>query len=129
MNALVTVMAARRSSVEGRLRVQADFLRRIVDLIEASTSFQDWPAEELSVLQGAMNDHALSASEARKARDLAWHLFRGTPPDLPPAVEDEGLRDVEERVRADLPGLVRLGAGRRLSGGVAPRGGGRRPAS
>jgi len=103
----------RRNAVERRLELQADFLKRIIDLLETSTPWPHWPFEELSILAGAISADVPNEFEARKARDLKWHLFRGSPPVWSVARIDD-LKDVEDRVRADLSGLVPLGIGRRI---------------
>jgi hypothetical protein len=102
-----------RNSVEKRLELQAAFLRRIVDLLETCTPWEYWPSDARSVLAGAISADVSNEFEARKARDLKRHVFRGNPANLP-ASTIEGLNDIEDRVRADLAGLVPLGIGRRI---------------
>jgi hypothetical protein len=102
---------SRRSVVEQRLELQADFLKRIIALLEKCTPWPHWPSAELAILAGAISADISNAVEARKARDLKWHLFRGNLPAWS-IVRLDGFQDVEDRVRADLSGLVPLGIGR-----------------
>lgn len=102
-----------RRQAEDRLALQAQSLRAVVALFHARVPLASWPRRELCVLAGALTSDGRNDFEDRKARDLERHLFRGETPVI--AVErlpDAG--DLEERLRADLPGLVRLGCGRGL---------------
>jgi hypothetical protein len=109
----MSVLEDPKSWAEERIALQAQCLRAVVSLIQNEVPLASWPRQELSVLAGALRSDGLNDFEDRKARNLERHLFRGESP----AIHAERLPemgDLEERVRADLPSLVRLGSGRRL---------------
>ena len=90
-----------RSIVERHLDEQAIVLSSVRMLIEDRVPLGEWPAEA-------------SSFEHMKARNLAKHLFRRDVP-AQNRLQIYGDRpELADRVRADLAGLVRLGAGRYL---------------
>jgi hypothetical protein len=66
-----------------------------------------WPATARRAFLGALDPKSGTPPERQKARDLYRHLFRDRP--LSISFEGEGSA-AAERVRADLMGLVPLGA-------------------
>lgn len=110
---LTPIQPDQRSRTEARIALQARVLRDIVSLIAAKVPWGSWPRLELSVLKGALTCDGRNTFEDAKARNLEWHLFRGKTPLLEAGRLPE-MSDMEERVRADLAGLVRLGSGRGL---------------
>lgn len=100
------------------LEKQGESLHRIVSLIDGRIDWQDWLPEDRRVLASALFPESASSFEIMKSENLARHLFRGDVPDIRQmsVVDHVGEAD---RVRADLAGLVRLGAGRYLSAQIA----------
>lgn len=111
---LTTDRQARRNRAEERLDLQARMLGSVITLIETRVPWNEWPRDERSVLAGALRCDDKNNFEDAKARNLAWHLFRGDAPDFDVERVPE-LCDVEDRIRADLAGLVRLGSCRNIS--------------
>lgn len=107
-----TNQSARREA-EKRLDIQARMLRSIATLIASRTAWSEWPKVELAVLVGALRADGQNSFEEAKARNLSWHLFRGEMPEFDIKRISE-FADAEDRVRADLSGLVELGAGRKI---------------
>ena len=101
----------RREAVEKRLGLQAAILSSTKHLIEGRIPLDQWPMDELASFYQALHPTRGNEFEFRKARNLARHLFRGhDTPSFPEGVSDLQA-DLAERLRADLPGLLRLGAG------------------
>lgn len=105
-----------RETVEEHLNDQAEMLSCIRSLIEDKVPFSEWSASERAAFVVALQPpEGTSHFEAMKARNLARHLFRQDieePLPLDPGFE---RLDLSDRIRADLSGLVRLGAGRYLA--------------
>lgn len=98
--------------VQFRLNEQARVMAAIVSNIRAQTDWGIWSSECKNVLIAALLPVDQNRQEEIKAETLKWHLFRANLPHLDrPKIENE---DLAERVRADVPGLVKLGAGRYL---------------
>lgn len=91
-------------------------LLRILELFQQSLPFVDWPVESIALLWAALDCEGCGEREQAKARLLQRHLFRKTPAKvvLPARPKIEVSRNCAERIRADLAGLVPLGAGLRL---------------
>lgn len=102
-----------KATVELRIAQQEAMLEKIVVNIEENLTWDDWPTPEQDVLLRALCPVQENHIEAAKARNLAWHLFRGSVPGFQEP-QSPVADDLAERVRADLTGLVRLGAGRTL---------------
>lgn len=87
---------------------ETDILVRAVNLLNARTPLDKWPVEVRQSFLGALAP-SVGLAESRKALVLKRHLFRGGPA----VTGDERLARTAaaERLRADLPGLVPLGAG------------------
>lgn len=102
------------------LREQGESLHRIVSLIEDRVDWEAWPEADRETFATALCPEGVTAFEVMKARSLARHLFRAEAPDLRHAAVPDpvGLAD---RIRADLSGLVPLGAGRFLLEQFPPR--------
>jgi hypothetical protein len=106
-------LLAHRRAVEAAIAREGESLVRIVRLVEGCVQFGDWPTEALEVLRAALTEGD-NAVEAAKARTLARHLFRSDPNPLDALPQSELAPDQRrqaERVRGDLVGLIRLGAG------------------
>lgn len=104
-----------RTEVEQHLDEQAEMLTAVRDLIEDRVPFDEWPeTEQAAFLHALQPPKGTSDFEAMKAHNLCRHLFRQ---DIPAMQADEvpfERLDLSDRIRADLSGLVRLGAGRHL---------------
>lgn len=103
-----------RAAIEAAIGAEDTVLEECLRLLNERVPLTDWPETSCQALLGALWDHGDGRSiEDQKARDLRWHLFRGRPS---PAPRPEFARlTTAERVRADLMGLVKLGAGTYLS--------------
>lgn len=102
-------------TVEEHLDEQAEMLSCIRILIEDKIPFAQWAASERSAFTAALQPpEEVSQFEAMKARNLARHLFRQDIENRLPLAEEFDRFDLSDRIRADLAGLVRLGAGRHL---------------
>ena len=106
-------MDDRRRMVDDSVRLAGDVLAACASHVREGREMARWAPHEREALLAACFSHPQGDGiERRKAENLAWHLFRrsGFQPVQP--VGDGGF--LSERIRADLPGLVRLGAGRYL---------------
>jgi hypothetical protein len=102
-------------TVEEHLDEQAEMLSSIRSLIEEKIPFAGWAASEQAAFTAALQPpEEVSQFEAMKARNLARHLFRQDIENRLPLAEEFDRFDLADRIRADLAGLVRLGAGRHL---------------
>ena len=102
-----------REILEARISQEQGVLVAIVQLLQQRVPFQSWPPAQLDALRAALFEDS-NRVEAGKARVLARHLFRSTPPPWPPRpVGDLSVEErcLAERIRANLAGLVPLGAG------------------
>lgn len=88
-------------------------LLQILELFRQGVSFSDWPEESIALLWAALDGEGCGGREQAKTRMLERHLFRNTPAEavLPAKQKIEVPQNWAERVRADLAGLVPLGAG------------------
>jgi len=88
-------------------------LLKILELFQQGIPFADWPEDSIALLWAALDGEGCAEREQAKARLLERHLFRNTPAEavLPAKQKIEVPRNWAERVRADLAGLVPLGAG------------------
>ncbi|NTF16969.1 hypothetical protein G6L37_00820 [Agrobacterium rubi] len=104
-----------REEVERHLDDQAEILSAVRVLIEEKIPFEEWAEIERDAFVMALqpSDDA-SAFEVMKAHNLYRHLFRQ--PVEPILLTPSGFDrpDLADRIRADLAGLIRLGAGRYL---------------
>jgi len=106
---------AQRREIEAAIAREEQLLRQVVLLIQQGVAFARWPNELLEALCAALFTSG-NPGEERKAATLSQHLFRSPTPALPlpsRAEIDSAQRRLAERLRADLPGLTRLGAGLR----------------
>lgn len=102
-------------TVEEHLDEQAEMLSSIRSLIEDKIPFGRWAASEQAAFMAALQPpEEMSQFEEMKARNLARHLFRQDIENRVPLPEEFDRFDLADRIRADLAGLVRLGAGRHL---------------
>ncbi|MNU37252.1 hypothetical protein D3C71_259050 [compost metagenome] len=102
-------------TVEEHLDEQAEMLSSIRSLIEDKIPFAGWAASEQAAFTAALQPpEEMSQFEEMKARNLARHLFRQDIENRLPLSEEFDRFDLADRIRADLAGLVRLGAGRHL---------------
>lgn len=92
-------------------------LLKILDLFQQGIPFADWPEDSIALLWAALDCAGCGEREQAKARVLGRHLFRGTPAEavLPARPDIKVSRNYAERIRADLAGLIPLGAGLRLA--------------
>ena len=87
-------------------------LEECLELLRRKVPLEAWPAEVRNAFLAALDAKSGSPPERQKARDLRRHLFSDRR--LPIAPEIDGS-SAAERVRADLIGLVPLGAGLHLA--------------
>jgi hypothetical protein len=78
-------------------------------LLQGSAPLESWPQDVRDALAGAIAEGGENPIEDRKAAQLRHHLFL----DLPALSPSETQRETRaaDRLRADLVGLVRCGAG------------------
>lgn len=105
-----------RTAVEAAIMAEDTVLEQCLDGIDARVPVSEWPQAARDAFLGAIaEDQRGNERERAKARDLRQHLFRGRPG---PAPRPEFARlTTAERVRADLIGLVKPGAGTYLTEG------------
>ncbi len=113
------------NTVEEHLDEQAEILSSVRTLIEDKVAFAEWAVSERAAFITALQppDEA-SEFERMKAKNLARHLFREDLTSPLQTMDGFDRFDLADRIRADLSGLVRLGAGRHLKDemlGVASR--------
>lgn len=104
----------KRRDLERFIVQENRILEECVDLINRRVPLSEWPPETRIAFLLALQPR--QEGETRKAFSMARHLridghFDGL--DVPEAPSDLQCR-CAERIRADLPGLIRLGAGRYL---------------
>jgi len=103
-----------RQAVEAAIRHDSDVLRTCIACLLAKRPLGDWPEEAAEAFLGALADEACdNEPEAYKARTMRAHLFRRL--DIMPGEPEFAHTTPAERVRADLIGLVPLGAGQYLT--------------
>lgn len=111
-------MKRKRDQIEASISIEETMLEAVVDLLNRKAAFSDWPEDVHDVFL-----LALLIKESRKGDREAWKAFRtarhlrlerdrlpGEPVDA-----SSLKRRCAERVRADLPHLVQLGAGSYLT--------------
>jgi hypothetical protein len=108
-------MGSERERVEDSILAAGDSLDACVKLISRRLSLASWPeCHRENLLAACFSAPSDDAIEFRKAANLRWHLFRGADQIIPANLPPNGPSS--ERIRADLVGLVKLGAGRYLVG-------------
>ena len=102
------------------IREEERILSECVACLEAKAPLSEWPEKVRTAFLGALaEDTVASERECHKAYVMGRHLFRGRPG---PAPSPKHARwTVAERIRADLMGIVRLGAGTYLTNRIALR--------
>jgi hypothetical protein len=108
---------AMRNTVEEHLDEQAEILSSVRTLIEERVPFDEWDPVERNSLLLALAPTDGNSFETMKASALSRHLFR-TDIEVSSEAADGVRPDLAERIRADLAGLVRLGAGRHIASAV-----------
>lgn len=105
-------IAELRRAVEARIARETEILGAVLRLLDRGVRWADWPPELLDLVREAL-DAGDDPVESAKARVLARHLFRSEPPGRPARIARHSAPKsaLAERLRADLAGLVRLGAG------------------
>jgi hypothetical protein len=104
----------KREDIERFIVHENRILEECVDLINRRVPLSEWPRETRIAFLLALQPR--EDGEISKAFTMARHLRIGgrfeeyDVPETPSALH----RRCSERIRADLPGLVRLGAGRHL---------------
>ena len=115
-NVLPGRLNQQRQSIETRLAAEETALAEIVTLLASNSPFAAWPDHLQRLLCAALTEED-NRVEAQKARSLRRHLFRSTISTLP-VVRPSDLTSLEhriaERLRADLPSTVSLGAAIKL---------------
>ncbi len=103
-----------REDLESFIAHENKILEECVDLINRRIPLSEWPRETRIAFLLALQPR--QDGETRKAFSMARHLRidgrfdHYDVPETPSALQ----RRCSERIRADLPGLIRLGAGRYL---------------
>lgn len=102
----------KREDLERFIAQENRILEECVDLINRKIPLLEWPRETRIAFLLALQPQR--AGETRKAFYMARHLRIGGRFDQwdVPETESALQRRCSERIRADLPGLVRLGAAR-----------------
>lgn len=99
-----------RGQLETRLDAQAQSMMAIVDNIRNRLPWLEWTEHDRAVLIASLRPMGQNAREEQKARDLFRHIFRMPVVEISRDVMEH--EDLADRSRADIIGLVKLGAGR-----------------
>jgi hypothetical protein len=107
-----------RTDVEQALLDEETVLERVAGLLESGAGLASWPEDLRTALALALTDATMSRTEGWKAVTLRRHLFGPADriPDGLTVQREPSSRDRRraERLRADVPAVVRYRAGVRL---------------
>jgi hypothetical protein len=104
-----------RADIEQALLDEETVLERVAGLLESGSGLASWPEDLRTALVLALTDATMSRTESWKAVTLRRHLFGPVDriPDELGVQRQPSLRDRRraERLRADIPAVVRYRAG------------------